>query len=929
MRDSLHNSIQLKIHILENLIQAFRFANLINYAKQRLSVNSKNTSTLVYLNTSLTSQKFVDSIENLIRFESFQIHILKCDNVMKRRIEFKNVENILNIRMNKQNQIKIEISNFNEYLNTFRACSSFELMLQVKYGSHLLAEATSSISTLLNIQIENLNAFTLSKSLSNLKHVYKLNDTSTASISLYDLIQFNPYESGIEFRAFTLSPNVLDFHLNTNNGILLVNFKRKEAVTARFEIVGFRLSRDEEGEFIFLKKFFINISDRVHFLTDYVQLKLIDSLDLKQILNTNNLASNVSFKLETNENSLFVLDKYGQFNLKAKSFLFYSSFCRFVNVSVCVSNNRICDSIQILVDVKHSTPIQWYPQTMRINMLKNSNSFLTKLSSNSNYSMFYSSPSSSSLIDINQLNGVVTLKTNHSYQNENITIRGNKYELNIELEIENEIDPIKARSNLRLDFYLNRNQLNFGGIIFLGNLGPLVTKRIECNLWNFYDDDSYFLAKNCDLFLRLSSKFEFKQTNLQLRVNYPYTHDYVYYNVEINVNQLIITEQTQMFLVELTRYNSQIVNDVFNYLRINLNSYLIDARADTNIFTILTQSNLEMLQMKLRQMETDLKLNILSVRNELIDEDDDDVFISTPSQLVNTNDFILSCVYGLKLVHVNAAKNFVEFERLNFLKYEALNLAEEKFLKFKYSFKFLKDEANFLFQTSVTWNNLTILLSSHIDNELKFQLEQNLTNELISFDLRLETNVWYEVQIQMFNCKLDIGLNRKEINPTQYLSSINVRQCQIDEFFEVNYLFIGGLDGEHARTSEYFFADNIFMDEFKVNYNDMLNVHDKAKGIKFFRTNENVDECSYSASCEEEGKNNKGIKEFSTYFGKDTKKQRRFYRPKKISVLCIDFSILKLKGCKICGLNPLIKLEIIELVNENIFVINQICCVCF
>ena len=117
----------------------------------------------------------------------------------------------------------------------------------------------------------------------------------------------------------------------------------------------------------------------------------------------------------------------------------------------------------------------------------------------------------------------------------------------------------------------------------------------------------------------------------------------------------------------------------------------------------------------------------------------------------------------------------------------------------------------------------------------------------------------------MLNCKLDIGLNRKESNPTQYLSSINVqpiRQCQIDEVLEVNYLFIGGLDGEHAKKSEYFFADNLFMDEFKVNYNDLLNVYENAKGrTKDWSESENVDECSDSSeittsSCEE-GKNNK------------------------------------------------------------------------
>jgi hypothetical protein len=857
--------------MLENLLQNFRFAHQINYAKQTLTTNTKEITTLALLDTSLSEQKFAKTIENnIIQLTFVNIRLLKCNqDPPKPTID---TLKLFTIHLTKQNKLQIDIINFESYVSTFRNCTTFELMLTLNYSSSiglLTLGNSNTASTLLRVKIENLHEFTLKKSFEDanfmsLNHTYSLISTrgSTLSINVYDLIKFNVHSRHkvVVFKAFALTSNILDFYLNTLNGILLVNLSSDGGgggVVARFEIVCFGQISENEMGLVFLKKFFINISDRVqyyYFVSDFSSFIAAKSFDLNQMLNTFSLATNKpSFFLLENNSTLFTLN-HDRISLRAKNFVFYPSFRRLLNMSVCLSiDKNSCDYTELLINVKQSNPLNLPTLYQRITLTSNrrvqNEIALTKLSSNSNYTNFFAGMSLKNSIYINELNGVVYLR-GQNYSAENISIiEDTKPKLVIELIIknydDNKLPVLKARTNLRVDFYMSKNASR-NVAYFMGNIGPspldVARYKVKCELWNFYEA-SFELDENCDLYLLINPhniEFSNKQINLQIRAYYAHAQlqrDYVYYNVEVNLNELKLTpENTQMYQIEFGRPLSM-ADILYNYLRINLNSHLIDVTG--SVVTILTALNLETLQLKLRHLESDLKLNILSVSNEPIKASE---FVAMPSRLINTNEFILACVSGIK-IPLPLPVNVVSFEKLNFLKYEAFNFEYEKILAIKFLFKF-KDmksqKGQFLFQASVTLNNVTFLMGSLIDQNLRFKFWQNLTNESFNFkdEIKLEMHTWYVVQIQVFNSRLDVGLQKQK--EATVFGSLNFRDSTINAAaakLEINYLFIGGLDLEHAKMSESIFAsDNLQMAEFKVNHYELFDeqVMNDRKALKLW-----------------------------------------------------------------------------------------------
>ena len=309
LRDATQRVIQLNIFILERALQNVKFTRLINYVTHALLATPR--SSLCRLNTSLVGHTFTDS-QHLLKINSFQVLLLKCNN-NKITTNITDLTRFFFLRLTKLNEIQLEISELDAYVNTLKNCPSLELKLSLNISITLPGTGPffKLIATRIHVHFRDF----LSYQLRALTDVYSVNVSRNSSsssvyssVSVYDLIRFTPPRE-INIKAFALNAVHVEFHWNSVNGMLLLNAS-KPTSRLTFEIVC--VAQQQQ---LILRKIFLNVivasSNTVFFLRDYARVDLL-YFNVKQLM-PHYTSDNTSLSLvqaDDNGEKMFRLNRY-------------------------------------------------------------------------------------------------------------------------------------------------------------------------------------------------------------------------------------------------------------------------------------------------------------------------------------------------------------------------------------------------------------------------------------------------------------------------------------------------------------------------------------------------------------------------------------------------------------------------------------------
>ena len=832
IRLNLSPNVELTIYLLENLFTNFKFTQLIYYIER--SAFSLNPNMGLF-ETSLTNVNMFNEEDHLIRVNSFSV-----------TQSGRNLTHLFALSLSPQNKVQLDATNLT---SLFSGSAILELKLELNFSTHLAHGESKCISTMIHVGLRDALKYKVLKSLDSLKSVYSahlnLSDSSVnanvyTSISVYDLTAFDPnansFTKRVQFKpVLAQSQEILDYRLNTINGILLVNMNKtgstRAAFKAKFELVCFFLD-PQTMEFVYLRSFYLNIfvnkrpqTPPVYFSQDYIQTRhdygptsssLI--LDLKPYLV--NFSPNCTFLTEDVE--FLHLRTNAQLHLRAE--MLRMDTVRLVNVTVC-STEYICDHSRVLIDIKVGpngrTRVEMTTFELSHMIVKKNRVQILKLSHSGNYSDFKlcSNHSQNLNMSLNPQNGVLSLVPQNLQLDSTKLVYisvyyANRLQNTIRLTAQSAEKVEPRNSDLIVEFYVNTRNLRADLGYYVGNVG---SHGVECELWTFHDSSdefTYRLNPNCDLFfvIQIEQRVFSPLFHHTLQVRAYSRQAYTFFNVRVNLYEL---HAYSIFHVEFRGDFPESIT-LYNYLKTHLDLDLI--ALSFNSMTVISQQNLTLntLQSRLRPIELDLRLVILSVK-QLDSISQSPRIIANTQEVINSHDFILSSMYPQTV----AIKRQVEFTRLNFFKYENIDVNAEKYVKVRFLFKLSEtsESGQLLFHTNLTQG----FMSSTVNSDFTFQLVHNFTQETcIHFaHNRLEVNTWYIVEIQLTRISLDVVLSRRDSSAQINASSVNTSSRELTS---VDCLFIGGLDREYARANPRmaFYSHNIRMADFTLNHRQMF-----------------------------------------------------------------------------------------------------------
>lgn len=744
-QNNYENSIKLIIYIIENLIANAKFIKsnfFFNYEAKIFCL--KQFSSIGYLDVEIVDQEF--NIEQLNKF--IQVETLILSDLDSKR----DVSELFKLVMNNNKRIELLINN-DKILQNERDFYNLKIACKIKNSSKM-------IKTSVLVKLKNFDELKFTSNLAyNFKDSYnsvlRTNIHSSRdfySVNLYDSINFKKNQN-INIKVFILNSQksvIEDFYLNSDNGVLALNFCRnltKQSFRIKFELVLHSTSIQ------FIKKIILNLfilnnfqsKNEIYFTENFIRtdLKQNSQIDLKRFLyqpETNQVVQSLlttGLKLRLEDDNQFEIDMLnGEISLKREllSSVLFLNFTSLVNVSACKPFESQCDSILLLIRVintqsKQIDNLRNYHSNLNstINLdlnFKDFNNNLIKLNHFGDLTTKFSLYKPSlNLIDIDKSTGWVYLnaKSFDIFKLEKIyflIIYNNSVLMEFNVKIIKKMIEIKPRNDLEIELNfisdsINRNNgLNVSNLI--ANLAPVGSnKNFNCDLWKYLNKsmDYFKLSSNCDLFINQAQLTHSSEVKFQIRAfDSMLRYKSLFYNVKLNLRSTKSNTETEnkQFYLEFKLNSildrSKQLEEFYKFLRVKLDCYLLGS---TRI-NLENEQKVEVFLIKSSKFEKNyLNRNKSSLFNLIEKTFDLKIFnvystknIKSPYRLLNNrtqNKSFLTLfkpILNTNEMIVIAPENIqivhnesIEFSKISSLNFNNINLTIENFIRFKFSFK--------------------------------------------------------------------------------------------------------------------------------------------------------------------------------------------------------------------------------------------------
>ncbi|CAF0722547.1 unnamed protein product [Brachionus calyciflorus] len=754
------------------------------------------------------------------------------------------VQNVFKITS--QNEIRIN----NEKILNFE-CDFYSL----KIATHNGQEVSVYIKISNYKQIKNFNLT------SNFKRSYSTilrtdhSERLFYSINIYDLIK---YTRDLDYqldKAIFLQSNrqiIKEFHLNSENGILTLNFNKN--VTNGSFLLNFELILHAKE--VFAKKINLNIfvlngyvtGNELFFDNNVNSVELNDQFSLNLLkylinpisnLNPRNLRdSGLSLKIENSEpfefNSMNALITLNQ-NVKLK-------FDRLIKVIALDKSTGINQSfkIQVKFNSKLNHSLEEFKKFFKKNKssilidsnFKSYSNFILKLKSFGNADKFSNYKTNSDFVKIEPSTGEIKLKNKNNHLSKNdkfyfLIFHNNSIFAEFFVNFVPKSNEFEYKKDLNIEVIRTENQ----GLTYLGKVTN--GDKFKCEQWKF--SKSILLEENCDLFLLKNETLK-SLNNLQFRVFDEHRKfRSVFYDVKLNTQFLKI--QSQKFLIEFKSIKNSISNNEIGYKfyqflkskydfqALDFKTFSSDKTDKVQVFLVTSSDRLENLRQYSKLLEKNYSIKILNIYSS---QDSPYEIIKTNSDeskiLINTEKLILSVPdnYEIFLNEESIFENSILFKKFSFSQWENLNFSIQNLKTLNLNFKILSEKNNqFLFSSDLGDKNYINCETINGNVRINFNLGKN--DQEILIDTKILRGEWFQVEF-LFEDYFFISLKKWDSNQKIFTE---IDSYKIANFFKINKIksiYLGGLpiNNTNFHNVKNYYSDELEISSFKINNIEFL-----------------------------------------------------------------------------------------------------------